>query len=305
MALPTRQDDSGLPGLPALREACRIFGADPAEARPLHRRSNAVYLLPRDHLVARLAPDTPVRRRRARISVEVTRWLDTQPEPIALAPMPGEQPVVAAGAVATFWPHRPTTPAPSPADLAVPLRRLHTLPAPPFPIPRYTPLQRLFEAVDLDRDRARPVVADDDRAWLLDRAHALVDIFTTTSFPLGEGLVHADAHSENLVRDADHGHWLLIDWDNACLGPRELDLLTGIPDHFHDPEAERTRFLAAYGRNILDWPRWTLLRDITELRALGAYIRLAPGKPAAAAELRHRIRSLRTGDRSARWSAIP
>ena len=34
-------------------------------------------------------------------------------------------------------------------------------------------------------------------------------------------------------------------------------------------------------------------------------IRLAPSKPATAAELHHRIRSLRTGDRSARWHAIP
>lgn len=302
MALPARQD-SGLPGLPALREACRIFGADPAGPRLLHQRSNAVYLLPHDDLVVRLAPDTPLRRRRAQTCVEVTRWLATQPEPIALAPVSGEQPVLAAGAVATFWPLQPTTPAPSLEDLAVPLRHLHAVPAPPFPVPRYQPLQRLFEAIDLDEHRPHPAVDADDRGWLLDRAHTLVDAFTTTAFPLGEGLVHADAHSENLVRDPD-GHWLLIDWDGTCLGPRELDLLTGIPDHFHEPEADRRRFLTAYGYDILGWPGWTLLRDITELHALGAYIRLAPSKPAAG-ELHHRIRSLRTGDRSARWHAIP
>ena len=296
--------DSGLPGVPALREVCRIFGADPADARLLHQRSNAVFLLPRDDLVVRLAPGTPLRRRRAQTCVEVTRWLASQPEPVALAPVSGDQPVIAAGAVATFWPNRPTSPAASLADLALLLRRLHTLPAPPFPVPRYQPLQRLFEALDLDPERPHSAVANDDRAWLLNRAHALVDAFTATVFPLGEGLIHADAHSENLVRDPD-GHWLLIDWDGTCLGPRELDLLTGIPDHFHEPEADRTRFLTAYGYNILDWPGWTLLRDITELHALGAYIRLAPGKPAAAAELRHRIRSLRAGDRSTRWHAIP
>jgi Ser/Thr protein kinase RdoA (MazF antagonist) len=303
MPLPASQD-SGLPGVPALREVCRIFGVDPADARLLHQRSNAVFLLPRDDLVVRLAPDTPLRRRRAQTCVKVTRWLVGQPEPVALAPVSGDQPVIVAGAVATFWPHRPTTPAASLADLALLLRRLHTLPVPPFPVPRYQPLQRLFEALDLDHERPHPAIADDDRAWLLDRAHTLVDTFTSTVFPLDEGLVHADAHSENLVRDTD-GHWLMIDWDGTCLGPRELDLLTGIPDHFHEPEADRTQFLTAYGYNILDWPGWTLLRDITELHALGAYIRLAPDKPTAAAELRHRIRSLRTGDRSARWHAIP
>ncbi|MDQ1308330.1 MAG: hypothetical protein QG671_4164 [Actinomycetota bacterium] len=301
---PSTRQGSGLPGQSALCDACRIFGVDPAGAELLHHRSNAVYLLPHSHLVVRLAPDTPVRRRRAQTCIEVTRWLATQPEPVALPPASGEQPIIVVGAVATFWPHRPTTPAPSTADLAVLLRRLHALPAPPFPVPRYQPLQRLFEAVALDRQRPYPAVADDDRAWLLDRANTLVDAFIATSFPLGEGLVHADAHSENLVRDSDHGPGLLIDWDGACLGPRELDLPTGVPDHFHAPEADRTRFLATYGYNILDWPDWTLLRDITELHALGAYLRLAPSRPAAATELHHRVRSLRAGDRSARWHAI-
>ncbi|UJW32466.1 aminoglycoside phosphotransferase family protein [Saccharothrix sp. AJ9571] len=296
--------DSDLPGVPALREVCRIFGTNPGGARLLHQRSNAVFLLPDDHLVVRLAPDTPLRRRRAQTCIDVTRWLAGQPEPVALAPVSGEQPVVAAGAVATFWPHRPTTPPASPTDLAVPLRRLHALPVPPFPLPRYQPLQRLFEALDLDDGRPHPAVTDDDRAWLLDRAHTLVTAFAATAFPLGDGLVHTDAHTENLVHDPG-GHWLLIDWDGTCLGPRELDLLTGIPDHFHEPQADRTRFLTVYGYDILGWPGWTLLRDVTELHALSAYIRLAPGKPAAATELHHRIRSLRNGDRSARWRAIP
>lgn len=297
--------DSGLPGMSALREVCRIFGADPTGARPLHHRSNAVFLLPRNHLVVRLAPDTPLRRRRAHTCVEVTHWLASQPKPIALAPTPGNQPVIAAGAVATFWPHRPTTPAASLTDLATLLRRLHALTKPPFAVPRYRPLQRLLEALTLDQERPRPAVGDDDRAWLLDRTNTLLNTFTTTAFPLGYGLIHTDAHSENLVRDPDHDQWLLIDWDGTSFGPRELDLLTGIPDHFHEPKTNRTRFLTAYGYNILDWPSWPLLRDITELHALGAYIRLAPDKPAAAAELRHRIRSLRTSDRSARWHAIP
>jgi hypothetical protein len=48
----------------------------------------------------------------------------------------------------------------------------------------------------------------------------------------------------------------------------------------------------------------TLLRDITELHSLGAYIRLAPTKPAAAEQLRHRLRSLRAGDRAMVWHAV-
>ncbi|MGH3568037.1 MAG: hypothetical protein ACRDRH_18795 [Pseudonocardia sp.] len=59
-----------------------------------------------------------------------------------------------------------------------------------------------------------------------------------------------------------------------------------------------------YRRHIRARPERTVLRDITELHSLSAYIRLAPHKPAAADELRHRIQSLRTGDTSARWHAI-
>lgn len=297
-----RPRDAQLPGLDALYGVCRIFGADPKDARLLHHRSNAVYLLPHARSIVRLAPDTPLRRDRAITVMGVTRWLATQPGPIALPPMPGEQPVLAAGAVATFWPYRPTVPSATLADLAAPLRRLHALPDPPVRVPRYRPLHRLHEALALDGQRRHPALTHNERAWLTERADELVDRFITTHFPLGDGLVHADVHTENLLRI--DGEWVLIDWDQTCIGPRELDLLTGLPDHFHEPSAGRMQFLSAYGYDILDWPDWTLLRDITELHSLAAYIRLAASKPAAATELRHRLRSLRTGDTSARWHAI-
>ena len=78
--------------------------------------------------------------------------------------------------------------------------------APPWPVPGYQPLRRLREALALDQGRPRPAVADDDRAWLRDRADELVDTFTTTQFPLGVGLIHADARHGNLVFDHEQGH---------------------------------------------------------------------------------------------------
>ncbi|HET9141218.1 MAG TPA: hypothetical protein VFO68_17760, partial [Actinophytocola sp.] len=89
----------------------------------------------------------------------MTRWLATQPNPIALPPLPGDQPVVTDTAVATFWPCQQTTPPPTLADLAELLRRLHALPRPPFPVPRYRPLHRLFEALDTDRARQHPILS--------------------------------------------------------------------------------------------------------------------------------------------------
>ncbi|MFE7740705.1 aminoglycoside phosphotransferase family protein [Nocardia sp. NPDC057455] len=291
-----------LPGRAAVRAACQAFGVDDRDAQLLHHRSNAVWSLPHADLVVRLAPDTAYRRERAHTAVAVTRWLAAEAQPIALAPASGTQPVTANGAISTFWPYRPSLDRPSPADLGTLVRRLHSVAQPPFPLPRYQPLRRLFEALALDDERTMPALTGSDCAWLTDRTKALVDQFVETDFPLGEGLVHVDVHSENAVRE--HGQWVLIDWDQCSIGPRELDLVNGLPDHFHQPQHERARFAEAYGYDLLDWPEWTLLRDITELHSLGAYIRLAPGKPVAAEELRHRIRSLRAGDRAVVWHAV-
>ncbi|MFR9770684.1 aminoglycoside phosphotransferase family protein [Nocardia sp. SC052] len=294
--------DSQLPGRAAVRAACQEFGVDDRDAQLLHHRSNAVWLLPHADLVVRLAPDTAYRRERAHTTVAVTRWLAAEAQRIALTPASGIQPVTVSGAIATFWPYRPSPGRPGPADLGTLVRRLHSVARPPFPVPRYQPLRRLFEALALEDERTTPALTDSDRAWLRARAEALVGQFTQTEFPLGEGLVHVDVHSENAV--CDHGDWVLIDWDQCSIGPRELDLVNGLPDHFHQPQHERARFAAAYGYDLLDWPGWALLRNITELHSLGAYIRLAPTKPAAAEELRHRIRSLQTGDKAAVWQGV-
>lgn len=211
--------DSALPAWDALDAVCRIFGASGQDAQLLHTRSNAVYLLPHEGeqgVIARLAPDTDLRRQRATTAAAVTRWLSDQTtEPIGLRPLPGEQPVIAAGAVATFWPYCPTSTAATLADVASLLQRLHKQPMPPFPVPEYRPLHRLQEALDLEDARQHPALLADERQWLRTRAAELVDAYRSTQFPLGYGVVHADAHTENVVWN---GHaYVLIDWDHAAL----------------------------------------------------------------------------------------
>ena len=73
---------------------------------------------------------------------------------------------------------------------------------------------------------------------------------------MGEGLIHGDAHTENLLYDSTADRWMLIDFDHAAHGPRELDLLFAAPDHFHEPAADREAFTRAYGYNLLTWPGW-------------------------------------------------
>ncbi|MDN2495157.1 hypothetical protein FHY52_00235 [Nocardia nova] len=293
--------DSALPGRLALEQACAAFGLNSDRAQLLHRRSNAVWRV--GDVVVRLAPDTPLRRTRADTSIAVTRWLaSTATQPIALPPLPGEQPVVVDGAVATFWPYRTMTVQPSTRVIASLVRRLHQLPAPPFRIPQYRPLRRLRDALDVDAARPQPVLSDQERGWLREQADALVAVFDMTRFPLGHGLVHADAHGENMVR-ADSG-WLLIDWDNACFGPRELDLVGTLPDHFHTASVDRAEFVRSYGYDLLEWTGWRLLRDITEYHSLGSYVRIAADDPRAGHELHRRVESLRTGDRDIVWRSV-
>ncbi|WP_280422305.1 phosphotransferase family protein [Nocardia carnea] len=293
--------DDALPGRVELEKACALFGVDHGTAQLLHRRSNAVWRV--GDVVVRLAPDTPLRRSRAATSIAVSRWLvSTAPEPIALNPLPGEQPVLTGGAVATFWPYRPSSTHPAIGDVAKLVRLLHRQPAPPFSVPEYRPLRRLREALEVDAARTYPVLSDKNRDWLRGRANDLIEAFEATRFPLGHGLVHADAHEDNIV--SINGGWVLIDWDNACSGPRELDLVGTLPDHFHVPPADRAEFVRSYGYDLLDWPDWSLLRDITEFHSLGAYIRLAGELPRAASELGRRVESLRTGNRDIVWQAI-
>lgn len=291
--------DAGLPGADVLAAVCTTFGVSAQGALLLHHRSNAVYLLPAGPVIARLAPDTELRRARAATGITVTRWLS---DSIALRPLAGAQPVVGNGAVATFWPYHATPEPAGLSDVAILLRRLHEQPIPPFPLPRYRPLHRLREALALDAARQYPALDRDDHTWLTDRAEELIATYAAARFPLGYGLVHADAHTENVV-STEHG-FVLIDWDGCCIGPRELDLISALPDHFHAPEGDRRQFLDAYGYDLLAWPQWPLLRDIAELHSVGAYIRLAPDKPQAAEQLAVRLTSLRTGDRRIRWSAI-
>ena len=110
--------------------------------------------------------------------------------------------------------------------------------------------------------------------------------------------------TENLLHDPATDRWVLIDFDHAAQGPRELDLLFAVPDHFQEPAAARDSFTRAYGYDLLHWPGWITLRDISKAHSLASYIRRAPTAPAAAAELAHRLHSLRVVDRGASVAGV-
>lgn len=279
-----------------------MAGLDCRDAVLLHALSNAVYHLPRDGVVVRLTCESRVHVDRARTSLALCRWIAAHEGP-ALSPAVVAQPVIAASTVATIWPYRPPSKHPDPAALAEALRELHAIPAGP-PLPAFRPLARLRDALSLDDSRPDPVLDPDERRWLVAHCERLCAAYDTVVSQLGAGPVHGDAHLDNLLYDETVKRWVLIDFDRASDGPRELDLLYAAPDHFHEPPAARAAFTRAYGHDLLGWAGWSTLRDNSEAHSLASYIRRAPSSAAAAAELARRLGSLRDGDPDIRWVSV-
>ncbi|MGH3927384.1 MAG: phosphotransferase family protein, partial [Pseudonocardiaceae bacterium] len=292
-----------LPGRDELRAICAVAGLDDRDAVLLHVRSNAVYHLPREALVLRLARDTPPQVDRAHKVVAVCRWLVERHGP-SLAPADIPQPVFASSTVATAWPALPSSCSPDATALGVALRDLHAITDSPPPLPSYRPLVRLREALALDAARVAPVLTADEHAWLADQADRLCAGYADLASRLGDGLIHGDAHTGNMMCEPTAGRWVLIDFDHAAYGPRELDLRFAAPDHFQTPAADRAAFTHAYGHDLLSWPGWRTLRDLTEVHSLSSYLRRAPTAPAAATELARRLHSLRTADPTIRWIPV-
>jgi aminoglycoside phosphotransferase (APT) family kinase protein len=127
------------------------------------------------------------------------------------------------------------------------------------------------------------------------------------AFPHRPGLIHGDAHPGNLLR-TPAGGVLLGDWDHVAVGPREWDLVQ-IHDtrrRFGRPGAgEVDRFTAAYGQDVRGRPGLATLLAIREVTGLSPYLRTAAARPFSAAELAHRLDTLRRGDTGgtpARWN---
>jgi aminoglycoside phosphotransferase (APT) family kinase protein len=281
---------------PPLAQACAQFGLDPDEARVLHRRANAVYHLPQPDVVLRLryAPDNPAALERLNASIRITRWLAEQDFP-TIVPLPVDQPAVVNGWIATAWRYVAHPPGQTAGveDLARLLRHLHTLPAPPVPVPPVEPLGTLRA----DLETIDGVVTEQQLSWLLERCHQVERDWRHISNPLGEGLLHGDARTGNLLRDRNR--WFLADWDSVAHGSLLQDLIPMMMGHrrFGQPRSKWLSFCQVYGVDPdLEFTRAAkVLRAARELRSLAAYVRAADRQPVHQ-ELERRLASLMTGN---------
>jgi aminoglycoside phosphotransferase (APT) family kinase protein len=280
-----------------LAVVCARAGLDHRRARLLKFTANAVFRLRADPVVVRIAGSTALLHRAEKV-VRVADWLAEHEVP-AVRLLPGlRQPVRVGDYVATLWQAVPTRRRrPSSRDLAVLLRCLHSLPAPPFALPAWQPLddvrRRLGDAEGLDKA---------DRGFLEERCAELGERLAALQYPLTECVVHGDAHLGNLIYGP--GGPVLCDFDSTCLGPPEWDL-TPIPvglRRFGGSRRSAAAFSREYGYEVTDWPGFAVLREVRELKLATSVLPILRSNPGVAPELRRRLHSVRTGDTSAGWS---
>ncbi|MGH3734469.1 MAG: phosphotransferase enzyme family protein [Micromonosporaceae bacterium] len=284
----------------------------PSGASEIRHFANAVYLLDAAPVVARVAYG-PHAVTKSQTGIAVTRWLVGQGFP-ATAPVEipsgRPQPIIVRDArrdvAVTFWRYYPQpTDAGAPAsdELGRITKQLHRLAPPDIALPEYRPLRSL-QAVLRD-PIADAALGAQDRAWLVGRATDLCAAYDEMHFPLGTGFIHADVYVGNLLWDlTGNGHRVVLgDWDSACIGPREIDLVATYQEpRFGEDPAEVQAFADGYGYDLASWRGYPTLMDIRDLSTLTALIRLAPQHTGSAAELAHRLHTLKRGDRVTHWN---
>jgi hypothetical protein len=279
-----------------LEALCGPVGLDARDARLIKMTNNAVFHLPSEAVVVRIATTSTLFHRVAKV-VAVANWLAGTE--IVAVELDGRfaQPLRAAGALATVWHHiQPTAPHPGPRDLARVIGRWHRQRVPPLGLPVWNPVAdarlRLSDAEGLDQS---------DHAYLLEWYDELEAALSAINPVLPVGVIHGDAHTGNLIRAPDGGV-SIADFDNTCIGPREWDLVPVAcgASRFGAPDRHRA-FVDVYGHDVTRSPNWPVLRAARELQMVTSVVPVLTSNPAIAAQFRHRLQSIRNGDDNARW----
>jgi aminoglycoside phosphotransferase (APT) family kinase protein len=284
-----------------LVRACAKVGVPSADAGVLAFGENAVFALPGPGLVVRVARGAHMVER-ARRELSVACWLAEQDFP-AVRPARDldPQPVLVDGRPVTFWELLPPADRmPDVSDLARLLKRLHALPAPPFALPAREPLALVATWLD----SAEAAVGLEDRRYLLARRDELLTAYAALTPALPRGLIHGDALLRNV--GVHGGRALLLDWETVACDLREFDLaLTPMAAaRYGLPDGAEQRFAEKYGFDVTTWDGYETLRETRELAATAWVAQHVPGNPKAEEEFRHRVRTLRDGDRAARWNSF-
>lgn len=278
--------------------ACRAAGLDGRGAELIRLGENALFRLASAPVVVRVARGERYLRT-ARTEVAVSRWLVEEGFPAARIVEDLEQPLLVEGHPVTFWHlivegERKATY----GELGGILRDLHSLALPDgLSLPSFHP----FDKQELRIDRA--VIPEDDRLFLRKRWRELQDKYAELRFETPKGPVHGDAHVQNLMVD-DQGRVLLIDFEAFCYDHPEWDLMVTAVEHHSlgwQTDEQYAEFVAAYGRDLFDWPGYETLRGIQEFGMTTWLMQNVQEDEGTAAEYRRRIAGLRDDQGPRDW----
>lgn len=275
--------------------ACARAGLGAEGARLMRLGENAMYRLASVRVIVRIGRSVDASRK----ETGVARWLQAHSFPaVRLARV--DQPVIVHEMPVTFWEvieesDEPTTS----ADLGRMLHDLHSLPAPDFSLPRFTPMPKVERRLANIGNALPPA----ERQFLSERKRQLEDQYSALQFALGCGPIHGDAHAGNLMRDT-HGLVRLIDFEDFCWGPREWDVCVEAVRYkaFGWVSGdEYSAYVNAYGFDPLDWPGFSTIRAMRELNMTTWLAQQLGQSEEVDTEVRKRIKDLRDVQAPRRW----
>ncbi|MFI9719940.1 phosphotransferase enzyme family protein [Streptomyces sp. NPDC052396] len=276
-----------------LLAAAGVTGPTAQRAELLALGENAVFTA--GGLVAKVGRD-PSLLERARREVRISSWLAESGVPAVRAA--DHEVLVADGHPVTLW-HRlpdPVRPA-EPADLAGLLRQVHTLEMPDFALPARDLLGGVERWLRLAGDAIDPA----DAEYLRERRDGFTAAAAELVPVLPPGPVHGDALPRNVHITPDGP--VLVDLETFARDLREHDLVVMAlsRDRYGLGEEAYHSFTHTYGWDVREWAGCSVLRGARETASCAWVAQHAPGNPAAAAEFRRRVGSLRDGDTTVRW----
>ncbi|MEU1783450.1 aminoglycoside phosphotransferase family protein [Streptomyces abikoensis] len=264
-----------------------------ADAELLALGENAVFAA--DGLVAKVGRDASLVERATR-ELRIAAWLAEAGVPAVRAAEP--EVLVADGHPVTLWHRLPAAERPAdPADLAVLLQQVHTLPEPGFGLPRRDLLGGVERWLRLAGTAIDPADAD----YLRERRDGFAAAAAALTPHLTPGAIHGDALPRNVHIGPDGP--VLVDLETFASDLREHDLVVMAlsKDRYGlDPDAYHS-FVHAYGWDVREWEGCAVLRGARETASCAWVAQHAPGNPAALTEFRRRVASLRENDPTVRW----
>ncbi|MFD3543727.1 phosphotransferase enzyme family protein [Streptomyces sp. NPDC058662] len=257
---------------------------------------NAVFAV--DELVVKVGREASLLPRAER-ELAVADWFAASGVPAVRAAAPEAR--LVDGHPVTLWHRLPDAVRPAgPEDLAVLLRAVHALPAPPFALPPRDLLGGVERWLRLAGDAIDP----EDAAYLRARRDAYAGEVAGLTPHLPRGTVHGDALPRNVHVGPDGP--VLVDLETVSADLREHDLVVMAlsRDRYGLPAESYEAFTTAYGWDVRTWAGCAVLRGARETASCAWVAQHAPADPRALAEFRRRVTSLRQGDHATRWHAF-